>query len=304
MLKKLNDNNYETLNDLQKLVSKDEIHKFGTSYHINVLAKNQTGLKNMFKMISLANTKYLYKTPRILRSEVDRLREGLFIGSSCYESEVFHQARTKSEEELTNTINFYDYVEVQPPEVYDHLVQSGDFQSKNELLENIKKIVDTTISAGKLIVATGDVHHLNEEDKIYREIIINQKVPGGGRHPLNRKNITNIPSQHFRTTDEMLRDFSFLGEETANLIVVENTEKIRKQIEDIEVIIDTGGIPFSPKIDKSVETVTELVFGKASSLYGDPLPFNIEERISKELYGDGVLEAISLAVKEELTVND
>ncbi len=304
MLKKLNDNNYETLNDLQKLVSKDEIHKFGTSYHINVLAKNQTGLKNMFKMISLANTKYLYKTPRILRSEVDRLREGLFIGSSCYESEVFHQARTKSEEELTNTINFYDYVEVQPPEVYDHLVQSGDFQSKNELLENIKKIVDTTISAGKLIVATGDVHHLNEEDKIYREIIINQKVPGGGRHPLNRKNITNIPSQHFRTTDEMLRDFSFLGEETANLIVVENTEKIRKQIEDIEVIIDTGGIPFSPKIDKSVETVTELVFGKASSLYGDPLPFNIEERISKELYGDGVLEAISLAVKEELKGND
>ena len=300
MLKKLNDNNYETLNDIQKLVSKDEIHKFGTSYHINILAKNKTGLKNMFKIISLANTKYLYKTPRILRSEIDRLRDGLLIGSGCYESEVFHQARTKSEEELTNTINFYDYVEVQPPEVYDHLVQSGDFANSNEVLENIKKIVDTTISAGKIIVATGDVHQLNPDDKIYREIIINQKVPGGGRHPLNRKNITNIPSQHLRTTNEMLESFKFLGEEKANLIVVESTEKIRSQIEDIEVIIDTGGIPFSPKIDRSVETVTELVFTKASSMYGEPLPYNIEERISKELYGDGVMEAVSYFVKKEL----
>ncbi len=303
MLKKLNDNNYETLNDLQKLVSKEEIHKFGNSYHINILAKNKVGLKNMFKIISLANTKYLYKTPRILRSEIERLREGLLIGSGCYESEVFHQARSKSEEELTNIINFYDYVEVQPPEVYDHLVQSGDFASEKEVLETIQKIIDTTISAGKLIVATGDVHHLNEEDKIYREIIINQKVPGGGRHPLNRKNITNIPSQHFRTTEEMLADFSFLKEDIRNLIVIDNPEKILSQIEDIEVIIDTGGIPFSPRIDKSVETVTELVLNRASSWYGDPLPYNIEERIAKELYGDGAMEAVSYLTKEELGEN-
>ena len=300
MIKKLNDNNFEVISDLQKLVSKDEIHKFGKSYHVNILAKNGVGLKNMFKLISLANTKYLYKTPRILRSEIDLHREGLFIGSGCAESEVFIQARSKSEEELTNIINFYDYVEVQPPEVYNHLVQTGDFASEEELLENIKKVIDTTIKAGKYIVATGDVHHLNPDDKIYREIIINQKVPGGGRHPLNRKNITKIPSQHFRTTEEMLEAFDFLDEETKNLIVIENPEIIANQVEEIEVIIDTGGIPFSPKIDRSVETVTELVFTKANSWYGDPLPYNIEERISKELYGDGVMEAVSYRIKKEL----
>ena len=224
----------------------------------------------------------------------------MFIGSGCAESEVFIQARSKSEEELTNIINFYDYVEVQPPEVYNHLVQTGDFASEEELLENIKKVIDTTIKAGKYIVATGDVHHLNPDDKIYREIIINQKVPGGGRHPLNRKNITKIPSQHFRTTEEMLEAFDFLDEETKNLIVIENPEIIANQVEEIEVIIDTGGIPFSPKIDRSVETVTELVFTKANSWYGDPLPYNIEERISKELYGDGVMEAVSYRIKKEL----
>jgi len=303
MIKKLNDNNFEVISDLQKLVSKDEIHKFGKSYHVNILAKNKIGLKNMFKLISLANTKYLYKTPRILRSEIEAHREGLLIGSGCYESEVFIQARSKSEEELTNVINFYDYVEVQPPEVYNHLIQMGDFNSEEELIDNIKKIVDTTIKAGKYIVATSDVHHLNPDDKIYREIIINQKVPGGGRHPLNRKNITYIPSQHFRTTEEMLEEFNFLDEDIRNLIVIENPEKIANQVEEIEVIIDTGGIPFSPKIDKSIETVTDLVFTKANSWYGNPLPHNIEERISKELYGDGVMEAVSYHVKKEIGEN-
>ena len=192
MLKKLDDRHFVYIKDLNNLVSKDEIYKYGNSYHFNIIAKNKTGLKNMFKIISLANTKYLYKTPRILRSEVEKLREGLLIGSGCYESEVFNQARSKSDEELANIISFYDYVEVQPKEVYNHLIQSEDFKSEKELLDNIKKVIDCTISSGKLIVATGDVHQLNDEDKIYREIIVNQKVPGGGRHPLAKKSITNI----------------------------------------------------------------------------------------------------------------
>jgi DNA polymerase-3 subunit alpha (Gram-positive type) len=292
MMKKLVDRNIEKISDLDKLVSKDEIHKFGRSFHINILVKNKVGLKNLFKIISLANTKYLYKTPRILRSEINNLREGLLIGSSCYESEVFVEAKSKSEEELINVISFYDYVEVQPPEVYGHLLQSGDFGSNDELLEHIKKIINVTKKSGKLVVATGDVHHLLREDKIYREIIVNQKVPGGGRHPLARNNITDIPSQHFRTTKEMLADFNFLGENLSEEIVITNTNKIADMIDIIEVIIETGGIPFSPKIDKSVETVTNLVYDKASDWYGNPLPFNIEERIAKELYGDGIITSI------------
>ena len=204
MCQKLIGQNYEKISDLEKLISKDEIYKFGRTYHFNAIALNRTGLKNMFKIISLANTTYLYKTPRILRSKLNELREGLLIGSGCYESEVFKEARSKDGEELTNIINFYDYVEVQPPEVYDHLIQTNDFANTFELKNHIKKVIEATKSAGKIIVATGDVHHFTREDKIYREIIINQKVPGGGRHPLAKSNITNIPSQHFRTTNEML----------------------------------------------------------------------------------------------------
>ncbi len=299
MLKKLYDRNIEKMKDLDRLVSKDEIHKYGRGYHVNLLTMNKVGLKNLFRIISLANTTYLYKTPRILRSKLNELREGLFIGSGCYESEVFKEARSKGDEELTNILNFYDYVEVQPPECYSHLLQMGDFKNEEELLDHMKKIVRVTEAAGKIMVATGDVHHLTREDKIYREIIVHQKVPGGGRHPLARDSIKDIPSNHFRTTTEMLEDFSFLGKEEAYKIVVENTNKIASMIEIIEVIIETGGVPFSPKIENSVETVTELVYTKAGSMYGSPLPNNIEERIATELYGDGVLRVIRENLKDE-----
>ncbi len=307
MLDKLINQNYEVISDLERLVSKDEIYKFGRTYHFNAIAKNKTGLKNIFKMISLANTVYLYKTPRILRSEVERLRDGVLIGSGCYESEVFTQARSKDGEELTNIINFYDYVEVQPPEVYDHLLQMGDFSSKNELEEHITKIVDAVKSAGKIIVATGDVHHFKREDKIYREIIVNQKVPGGGRHPLAKKDIKEIPSQHFRTTNEMLNDFAFLGKDLAYEIVVTNTNKVLDMVDEIEVIIDTHGIPFSPRVKaddgKSYldcpRVVTDLVYTKAKDWYGNPLPYNIEERIAMELYGNIVYKVCEENIKKE-----
>ncbi len=284
MMQKLESRNIEKISDLDKLVSKDEIHKFGRSYHVNILAKNKTGLKNLFKLISYANTKYLYKTPRILRSEIERLREGLLIGSGCYESEVFQEAKSKSDEELTNIIRFYDYVEVQPLDAYTHLLASGDFGNEQELKDHLEKIVRTTTQAGKIVVATGDVHYIKKEDKIYREIIINQKVPGGGRHSLARYKDA-IPENYLRTTDEMLENFKFLGEKKAYEIVVQNPKKILEMAEEIEVIIDTGGIPFSPKIENSVETVKELVYGKAHSMYGDPLPKIIEERIDNELSG-------------------
>ena len=300
MMQKLSSQNIEKVSQLNKMIDKNEIHKYGRSYHVNVLVKNKVGLKNLFKIVSLANTKYLYKTPRILRSVLNELREGLLIGSGCYESEVFIEAKSKSDEELANIINFYDYVEVQPLDVYNHMLQTNDFGSVGELMEHIRKIIRVTKDSGKLIVATGDVHHLFKEDKIYREIIVNQKVPGGGRHPLAKNNITEIPSQHFRTTKEMLEDFDFLDEETKKEIVITNPNKIADMVDIIEVIIETGGVPFSPKIDNSVETVTSLVYDKAKDWYGEPLPYNIEERIAKELYGDGIFDSI----KSELTRNN
>ena len=307
MVQKLLSQNFKTIKDLDKLISKDEIYKFGRTFHFNAIALNKTGLKNLFKIISLANTVYLYKTPRILRSKLEELREGLLIGSGCYESEVFIESRSKEGQELTNIINFYDYVEVQPPEVYNHLIQTSDFKDELELQSHIRKIVEATKEAGKIIVATGDVHHFTREDKIYREIIVNQKVPGGGRHPLAKKEITKIPSQHFRTTREMLEDFEFLGEDLSYEIVVENTNKVLDMVEEIEVIIDTGGIPFSPRVKSDdgksyldcPRVVTDLVYEKASDWYGEILPYNIEERIAKELYGDIVYKCCNANVKKD-----
>lgn len=306
MLKKLEMQKYEKISDLDHLISKDEIYKFGRTYHFNALALNKKGLKNLFTIISLANTVYLYKKPRILRSKLNELREGLLIGSGCYESEVFNEAKSKSDEELTNIINFYDYIEVQPLEVYNHLLQTGEFKEENELEQHIKKIVNAVIDSGKIMVATGDVHHFERGDKIFREIIINQKVPGGGRHPLAKKDITEIPSQHFRTTKEMLKDFSFLGEEIAYQIVVENTNKILDMVEEIEVIPDTGGTPFSPRVKSDDEksyldcptVVTDLVYTKAKEWYGEILPYSIEERIATELYGDIVLTSIKFELSD------
>ena len=285
MIKKLVERNIETIIDLNKLVAQDQIYKYGTSYHVNVIARNKKGLKNLFKLISYASTKYLYKSPRILRSEIIANREGLLIGSGCYESEVFTQAKSKSDEELTNLINFYDYVEVQPLDAYNHLLETNDFANKVELMEHVKKIIRITEQSGKIMVATGDVHHLSKDDKIYRKIIVNQKVPGGGRHPLSRSNLTDIPSNHFRTTDEMMNDFSFIDAKLAKKIVIDNPSIINDMVEEIEVIIETGGVPFSPKIENSAQIVKDLVYSKAHELYGETLPNIIEERLEKELSG-------------------
>jgi len=305
MLKKLASRQFVKISELNNLIDTKEIHKYGRTYHVNLLVQNKVGLKNLFKIISYANTIYLHKTPRILRSKLEELREGILIGSGCYESEVFIESRSKSVEELRNIIDFYDYVEIQPKDAYTHLIDQSDFLNELELENNIKKIIECTKEQGKIIVATGDVHYLNKEDKIYREIIINQKVPGGGRHPLNRQNITHLPENHFRTTDEMLEDFSYLGSELAHELVIDNPKRIADTVEIIEVIIETGGVPFSPKMGDSRTEVYNLVYEKAHSIYGNPLPNNIESRIAQELYGDGIINLVRNKVKNDNTnLND
>ena len=160
MLEKLDSRNIETMEQLSNIVDSKEMYKYGNTNHINILALNKKGLKNLFKIVSFANTTYLYKTPRIPRSIINEYREGLLIGSGCYESEVFKQASSKSEEELSNIIRFYDYVEVQPPECYSHLIETNDFANEAEVISNIKKIINTTIDAGKLDVYKRQVYLL------------------------------------------------------------------------------------------------------------------------------------------------
>lgn len=294
MCEELDSRNIETTTKLFNSVDTSELIKFSYPFHLCCLVKNKVGLKNLFKIISYANTTYLFRNsePKLPRGELKKLREGLLIGSGCINGEIFEEAKTKDDEELGSLMRFYDYIEVQPISAMKHLLQmeSSGFKTITDLEEHLKKIIRVAKDVGKIVVATSDAHYLTPKDKIYRDIIIAQKS-NGKLHPLNKRGIEQ-PDMHIRTTEEMLEEFSFLGSDLAYEIVVTNTNKIADMIEEVEVIIQTGGVPFSPRIENSVETVTEMVYKKAADWYGNPLPFNIEERISKELYGDAVLDSI------------
>ena len=293
MCKVLNDRNIATTNQVLEDIDMDSLVRFAYPFHATMLVQNKVGLKNLFKIVSIANTKYLYKNeqPKIPRREVLSLREGLLIGSGCINGEIFDKAGSKEDEELVNMMSFYDYIEVQPISAFTHLIgQDAKFQSVEEAEEYIRRIVRVAKEAGKPVVATGDVHNLTKDDKIYREIIVNQKF-NGKLHPLNRRSM-EVPNMYFKTTKEMLEDFEFLGNDLAYEIVVTNTNAIADKIEEVEVIPDTKGIPFAPVIENSQMTVTNMVYDKAKEWYGDPLPYHIEERIALELYGAPFIDAV------------
>lgn len=287
MAKTLNNRNIETTIKLYNSVDQDALLRFSRPFHMSVLVQNKVGLKNLFKIISYANTKYLFKgdQTKLPRNELNNHREGLLFGSGCVNGEIFEAAFTKEDEELAKMMQYYDYIEVQPPEVYSYLcdLESSSIKSLGDIFNHLKKIIRVAEEAGVIVCATGDAHHLTKEDKIYRDIIINQRF-NGKLHPLNRSGIT-VPDMHFYTTREMLDAFSFLGEEKAKEIVITNPNLIAAKCEIIEVIIETGGVPFSPKIENSKEIVEEMVYTKAKDWYGDPLPDNIRERIEQELKG-------------------
>ena len=308
MLKQLDQNKIKTIDDLAKLPNEFEINEWNREVHVNMIAQTRKGLKNMFKIVSYAATKYLVKSPRIPRHIINENREDLLIGSGCYNGEIFNTALTRGDKDLKKAMEFYDYIEVQPISNYSHLVARHDINSIEEVKYAIEKIVRCAKEIDKIVVATSDCHTLTKEDKIYREIIVHQNVPGKGRHPLarylNLKGYDTIPDQYFRTTEEMLGEFSFLDKDICHEIVIENTNKIRNMCTDYEVIIDTGGIPFSPKIENSIKTVINMVYEKAKSWYGEVLPYNIEERIANELYGDSVLSSIKHKLLKEQKLSD
>ncbi len=276
------DSTYKTITDLRRLANPEEAYKVNRPYHITVYAKNNVGLKNMFKIISFANTKYFYKTPRTPKSILKEYREGLIIGSGCVHGEIFEAAKSKTEEELRNLMEFYDFIEVNPPSICDFLVESSEVSSKADIYNIVKKIVDNAAIINKTVVATGDVHTLDPEDNIYREILVRQKQPGGGLHPLNRHSIKTIPNAYLMTTNEMLKEFEFLGEEKAYEIVVTNSNMIADMFETVE-IVKPGLNP--PRMENSEGIITDKVYETAKSIYGEELPEIISTRLEKELNG-------------------
>ncbi|WP_165004829.1 MULTISPECIES: PolC-type DNA polymerase III [unclassified Enterococcus] len=259
---------------LNQHVGEGDSYKRARPFHATILAKNQAGLKDLFKLISMSNVEYFERVPRIPRSQLKKLRENLLVGSACDKGEIFEAMMQKGVEEARNRAKFYDYIEVMPKAVYAPLLEQELVKNEHDLEEIIRNLVEIGKSLDKIVVATGDVHYLNEEDAIYRKILINSM---GGANPLNRH---SLPDVHFRTTDEMLTAFNFLGEETAKEIVVENTNKIADICEEVIPVKDEL---YTPKIPGSEEEISELSYTRAKQMYGDPLPEIIEKRLEKEL---------------------
>ena len=283
MLYELKHQNINTTLDLEKLADKENAIKFARPFHLTVIAKNPVGLKNLFKIISLANTKYLYKgkEPKIPRTDLIDLREGLIVGSGCVNGEVFDKGYGLQDDDLMDLMNFYDYIEVQPVNCATHLIgEDKKFHNVFEYNGYVSRLVKLAKKMGKLVVATGDVHNLTPDDLIYRKVIVHQKT-NGRLHPLNHKDI-EVPNMYFLTTNEMLEAFSFLGDELAKEIVITNTNIIADMVEHLQIIRDKL---YTPILENSAEITKEMVYNKAHEIYGDPLPKNIEERLEAELAG-------------------
>ncbi len=242
-------------------------------FHATLLAVNEVGLKNLFKLVSHAHIDYFYRVPRIPRSKLHQLREGILVGTACDKGEVFETMMQKSEEQAEKIAQFYDYIEVQPPANYIHLLDKELVQNEAQLYDILRKLVEMADRMGKLCVATGNVHHLEKNDQIYRKILIASQ----SGNPLNRQ---KLPNTYFRTTNEMIDEFQFLGAEKAKEIVVTNPNKLVDQIDEVKPIKDDL---YTPNIDGADKEIRELSYTFAKSIYGEQLPEIVEQRIEKEL---------------------
>ncbi|WHX78067.1 PolC-type DNA polymerase III [Priestia flexa] len=261
-------------NQLNDYMGEGNAYQRARPYHVTMLAQNETGLKNLFKLISISHLNYFYRVPRIPRSKLQKFREGILIGTACDRGEVFEGMMQKGIDEVQEAAEFYDYIEVQPPENYKHLIELELVRDERALKDIINNIVKLGEKLEKPVVATGNVHYLNPEDKIYRKILISSQ---GGANPLNRH---QLPDVHFRTTDEMLECFSFLGADKAKEIVVANTQKVADMIEEVKPIKDDL---YTPKIEGADEEMRAMSYAMARSIYGDDLPEVVEARLEKEL---------------------
>ncbi|MBP3305429.1 MAG: PolC-type DNA polymerase III [Oscillospiraceae bacterium] len=243
--------------------------------HIILLAKNQVGLRNLYHLISDSNLEYFKKVPRIPKSQLMELREGLIIGTACEAGEFFQAVlEHKSDEELKRIASFYDFLEIQPIANNRFMTESDKYEAAGDedLRELNRAVVRIADELGKPVVATGDVHFLNPEDEIFRHILLATK----GFDDCDRAN-----PLYFRTTDDMLKEFSYLGEEKAYEVVVTNPNRIADMCETLRPVPHNL---FAPKIENSVEDLKSLVYGKFHRLYGENPPELMVKRVETELH--------------------
>lgn len=263
------------------------------TYHIIIIAKNTQGLKNLYKLITDSNLKFFKRRPRIPRHRLMQFREGLIIGSACEAGELYRAlVNQKSDEDILRIASFYDYLEIQPNGNNAFMLRSQDERYERfktvEDLENVdRQIIHIADKLGKMVVATCDVHFIDPGNAVFREILMTS---------MGFSDASQQAPLYFRTTEEMLAEFAYLGEETAKEVVITNPNKIADLCESGMTPFPRGTFP--PSLEGADEDLTRICWERTKKDYGDPVPENVAKRLEKELKsiisnGFGVLYMIA-----------
>ena len=291
MLQELDAKGAKKLNEINGQFKQDN---GGKTYHIIILAKTQKGLANLNRLVSEAHLNHFHRTPRIPRSLIEKWRDGLIIGSACEAGELYRAiVAGRPERDIERIAKFYDYLEIQPLGNNAFMVENGTVESFEELQDINRRIVALGDRLGIPVVATGDVHFKEPEDAIFRSILMAGK---------GFEDADNQPPLYFKTTDEMLEDFAYLGAETAMRVVVDAPNQIADSVEKISLFIPhpEGKTTFQPLWETAADDLRSLTENRAKEIYGEPLPEIVRARIDKELgsiIGYGFSTLYMIAVK-------
>ncbi len=289
MLTEVEKRGAKTLQDIDGVISGES---YSDSNHIILLCKTREGMENLNRIVSESHLKYFRRTPTIPRRLIDKYRKGLLVGSACEAGELFQAVVAgRSDEALERIASFYDYLEIQPVGNNAFMLRNGEAESQEQLRDFNRIIVALGERLRKPVVATGDVHFKEPEDRIYRAIL---------QAAVGFEDADDQPPLYFRTTDDMLEEFAYLGEEKAMEVVVQAPQKIAAMVDDLTLFPKhpTGAETFQPFWEDAAENIETTCWTRARELYGDPLPESIELRLKKELqsiigYGFATLYAIA-----------
>ncbi|MGX7111952.1 PolC-type DNA polymerase III [Gemella cuniculi] len=274
MLDQLYDLGIEYHSEIDDKIDLKLAHKRSRSFPCSILVKNAAGLKDLFRLVSYSCTDYLSSgKPTIPRSLLSKYRENLLIGSGNSDNEVFEELLNSKEDKVENIIEFYDYIEIQPKNHYENFIRNERIFDKDELEILLKKLIELAQKKGKVVVATGDCYYLDDYQRDYRQILRLTVKNNPGARDIK-------PMSTFLTTEEMLKEFSYLDEELCKEIVIENTHKISNMI---EVVVPLKDKLYTPNIEGAADEVRDLSYTMAHRIYGENLPEIVEKRLEKEL---------------------